>query len=186
MNESQWELEAKLLYAVVVAGKNAKFADEKIRLLLDMAGPGETPFELVRLLVKTTQLMETLRAIKTGNYNKICKAFEQIVAANLDLTACTPADLEKIHGIGPKTSRFFILWTRPDANYAALDVHVLRWLRSLGYPAPQATPGDKKKYAELESIFLKEAVSRRKTARQLDLEIWEAGSRKNNIPDRKD
>jgi thermostable 8-oxoguanine DNA glycosylase len=82
----------------------------------------------------------------------------------------------KIHGIGPKTSRFFILWTRPHERYAALDVHILRWLRGLGHNAPRSTPNGRK-YGELEKIFLSEADKRGLSPGELDAQVWEAGRR---------
>jgi thermostable 8-oxoguanine DNA glycosylase len=83
--------------------------------------------------------------------------------------------LEQIYGIGPKTSRFFILWTRPNASFAALDRHILRWLREKGYQVSK-TPPTGKRYCELENIFLEEARQLNKSARQLDSEIWSTAS----------
>lgn len=167
-------LEYRLLYAVVVAGKSAAFAEQAMKQFLkDWKG---RPFDLVRRLVEDRRLGKQLREARVGNYGKIEQAFEQIVKAKLQLETCTPEDLEKIHGIGPKTSRFFILWTRPDAQYAALDVHILRWMRSIGYDAPRSTPQDPKKYAALEKAFLKEAKKRGMKPSELDWEVWKKGS----------
>jgi thermostable 8-oxoguanine DNA glycosylase len=94
----------------------------------------------------------------------------------INLQTCSPTELETIHGIGPKTARFFIIWTRPDARVAALDVHVLRWLKTLGYDAPSQTPSGKR-YVELEIAFLAEADRRRVTPHILDQQIWSTGSR---------
>jgi thermostable 8-oxoguanine DNA glycosylase len=179
--ERQWQVEASLLYSLIVAGKSAKFADAKTALLLAYCLKNEMPFEMLRRKSFDHTLNEALRTIKAGNYTKLTKAFEEIAWKELYLETCTPQQLEEIHGIGPKTSRFFIMWIRPNEKYAALDVHVLRWLRSIGVKAPKSTPNGKK-YAELEQIFLTEAAKRSKTPRELDLEIWEAGMRKNNVP----
>jgi len=191
----QWECEAKLIYSVIVAGKSAKFADEKTKWLLSFKEGDESPFDILRRLVTECRLKVVLQEIRAGNYTKLEKCFTTLVKTPIDFEVCTPADLERIHGIGPKTSRFFIMWIRPTAKYAALDVHVLRWLNSIGVKAPRSTPSGST-YARLEQIFLAEAAKRGKTPRELDLEIWEAGStvsdeatsvavRSNNIPERK-
>ncbi len=177
MTSWQHELEARLLYAVIVAGKSAKFADQATARLWTYCQEGESPFDLIRRLAKSHTLLSVLRECRTGNYGKINRCFKELAGGWMDLNLrhCEPADLEKIHGIGPKTSRFFILWTRPEARYAALDVHILRWLRAQGYPAPRSTPVGKQ-YEQLEKAFLAEADSRGKTPRELDYEIWSAAS----------
>jgi thermostable 8-oxoguanine DNA glycosylase len=124
---------------------------------------------------KAGRLETILRESRTGNYTKLAACIRGLLTAKLDLATCAPIDLEAIHGIGPKTSRFFILWTRPGAEYAALDVHVLRWLRLMGHDAPKATPTGAK-YAELERVFLVLAKSFGMTPRELDHAIWIEGS----------
>jgi len=176
------ELEARLLYSVIVAGKNAKFANDVVRRWLgDNTLSCETPFETIRHLDESGALEDSFRLARTGNYGKVTAAARGMATADLDLMNCTPQDLEKIKGIGPKTSRFFIIWTRPDAEYAALDVHVLRWLGRRGYDVPKSTPQSSKRYAELETAFLKEAAACGKTPRELDFEIWDAGSQGVNV-----
>jgi thermostable 8-oxoguanine DNA glycosylase len=126
------------------------------------------------------ELDRRLREARTGNYGKLARGLRELVDARLDLARCTPAELQRVYGIGPKTSRFWILWTRPGARYAALDVHVLRWLRSLDYQAPASTPANPKLYDQLERAFLAEADRRGLTPRELDFEIWQAGSQATN------
>jgi thermostable 8-oxoguanine DNA glycosylase len=78
-----------------------------------------------------------------------------------------------IPGIGPKTARMILLYAFPHhANlWVPLDTHILHWLRDQGYKAPKGTPSGRL-YLELEECFRKEAVSRGKTTRELDTEIW--------------
>lgn len=178
MTESlpQFEIEARLLYSVIVAGKSAKFADRAMRQLL-LNSNGEGPLTMVRRLVIAGELSGALRMARTGNYKRIEQCFKQIASSGIDPVTCTIGELENIHGIGSKTARFFILWTRPGARHAALDVHVLRWLRANGHDAPKTTPPKgSRKYAELERAFLSEADRRGVTPRELDAEIWDAGS----------
>lgn len=166
------ELEARLIYSIIVAGKSAKFAEGVMQRL----GLWQDPFQIIRSWIEKGLLCEELRAARSGNYGKIAQALREIAVSSIDLRTCTPEQLEKVHGIGPKTSRFFILWTRPNERYATLDVHVLRWLRGLGYDAPKATPTGEK-YRKLEQAFLKEADNRNLTPRELDSQIWETGSK---------
>ncbi len=176
MNEQ--ELQWRLIYAALVAGKSSRFAEEKTKLLMGNCAPGELPFNMLYRLLESGKLLSTLKKARTGNYTKMNLLFTALLAkaATLDLETCTPEDLEEIPGIGPKTSRFFILWTRKDARHAALDVHILRWLRSLGHKTSKQTPPNGKAYRRLEEIFLQEADKRGLTPRELDAQIWSEGS----------
>jgi endonuclease III len=185
MNEqlelTQFEREARLIYSVIVAGKSADFADTKTRLFIDAIRKTlsfrktKTPFEMMRCL--TVEVIdECARHVKTGNYNKLSRACYELANRQIDLVRVTPQQLETIHGIGPKTSRFFILWTRPTEQHAALDVHVLRWLRQWWPDAPKSTPQNPTAYAKWEERFLSKARELGKTARELDNEVWQAGA----------
>ena len=81
-------------------------------------------------------------------------------------------DLEKIHGVGMKTSRCFILHSRKDAQYAGLDTHMLKFLRSKGIDAPMSTPSSKKQYLTLEKYVLYYAQLAKRSPADFDLEIW--------------
>ncbi|MBA4136732.1 MAG: hypothetical protein C0518_05390 [Opitutus sp.] len=162
------ELQYRLLYSMVVAGKSAKFADAVLRRLFKY----EPPFEAIRRWKQVGIIEAELRKARSGNYAKLARGFAELAESKINLRKCTPADLEEIHGVGPKTSRFFILWTRPGAEHAALDTHVLKWLRYIGHDAPKSTPsGDK--YAALEKVFISAARARGMTPRELDSAIWD-------------
>lgn len=171
------ELQLRILFAITVAGKSAKHAEGAIKRLF---GSIPHPMEMIETWVEMGELDRRLRDAKTGNYGKLTKAFSEIApkvnSGTLNLRSCSAAELEAIHGIGQKTSRFFIIWTRPDARHAVLDVHILRWLRKQGHDVPTATPASKKRYAEIERLFLKLADDLGTTPRQLDAAIWAAGS----------
>jgi len=180
---SEAELQWRIIYSAIVAGKSARFAENAIRKLF--SGHKENPFDIIKAWCREEwdpvlwivdpnwqPLVARLRQAKTGNYNKLVKTLSELAWSNIDLYTCTPADLEKIHGIGPKTSRFFILWTRPDAKYAALDVHILRWLGERGYKVPKNTPQAPKAYATLEKAFLDEAEKLGLSPRELDKQVW--------------
>lgn len=185
------ELQSRLIYAMIVAGKSAAFADKATKAFLSHRRADELPFEMVVRTIQLDTLDRDLRRARTGNYTKLKGALTWIAVHGheMDLSKATPEELEFIPGVGPKTSRFFILWTRPDARYAALDVHILRWLRAEGYLAPWTTPGDQEKYRHWEQVFLAEADKRGLTPAVLDAQIWEAGAKQvmpSNIEQRKE
>lgn len=165
------ELEYRLLYSMVVAGKSAKFATNFMRGFLQHAGH-RSPLSFVRELIRRGGLELRLRLYKSGNYTKLTKGFTQVAQSRFNLRTIKPLQLELVHGIGPKTSRFFILWTRPLAEHAALDTHVLKWLRFLGHSAPYATPSGLE-YERLEKIVIAQAKVRGMTPRELDAKIWD-------------
>jgi len=166
----------QFVYSLIVAGKSATFARSAIARVFSTGA--KNLHRTLAVWVADGALDTRLRAARTGNYTKLVRALTYYVACGIDLRTCTVNALETIPGVGPKTSRFFLLWTRPtEAHYAALDVHVLRWLRSQGYDAPRQTPANRKKYAALEAVFLGLAKERGVTPAQLDAEIWEDGRR---------
>lgn len=179
MAPSTFDLQWKLIYAMIVAGKTARFANDKVDRLRAILGY-ELPFDTLAEMTDAA-LDALVRRVGTGNYTKLAQGLRALAGAGLDLATCGPGELQAIHGIGPKTARFFILWTRPGARYAALDVHVLRWLRARGHKAPTTTPQAESAYRRLEEIFLAEADKRNLTPRELDLRIWEASSTAPNL-----
>ena len=181
---SQYELEEFALFSIVVAGKTAS---TQARLLQDFLNDipalflGEiSPFAKIRYMINGGILRDKLEKSKLGQYTKIYKAFREIVMLPIDLRTCTVEELEAIHGIGPKTARFFILHSRPNQKVAALDTHILRYMREeLGIPTPKSTPSGKK-YAELEQLFIKHAEDLGRDTAELDLEIWNRYSKGGN------
>lgn len=176
LRQDDWALH-QLIYSIIVAGKSAEFARASIQRLFQHVGTYNLRTSITHWIHEGVLRMN-LEHGRTGNYTKLERAIRYIIETALDPVHCTLSDLEAVPGIGPKTARFFLLWTRPrESHYAALDVHVLRWLRERGYDAPRQTPANRKKYAELEAAFLTEAKKRNMTPAQLDAEIWEAGQR---------
>lgn len=176
------ELEWRIFYSIVVAGKSAKFANDVVaRWQTSYVLNQESLFDAMRELHQLGYLRTSFEDVRTGNYGKLTSAMSELIYSNIDLRTCSPEDLETIKGIGPKTSRFFILWTRPEAPYAALDVHILRWLGERHVGVPRTTPQSKTRYRALETLFLQEAERRGLTPRQLDWKIWSEGSTAANI-----
>ena len=172
--ERQWWL----LYSIIVAGKSARFAENALGKWTDAnIHNKEEPFNVIENLLKDGELENSFRIARTGNYRKLVKACKDVLRDKPNLKTCSPGELLGICGVGPKTARFFIIWTRPDEEYAVLDVHVLRWLKEQGIPnVPRSTP-NRKEYARLEKEVLRIAKERGMTASALDQEVWSSRAR---------
>jgi len=179
-NRTEAELEEFLLFAILVAGKTAKTQAKKLDQFLSFIKKhnfGETPFECIQQCIGY-QLVNSMMLFKLGQYKRIGHAFKEILKFKGKLKTVTVQDLESVKGIGPKTARFFILHSRPNAQIACLDVHILKWLDDLNYPnIPLATPS-KNRYGIIEKYFLTEAKKRGVTPADLDLRIWKSYSQK--------
>lgn len=166
-NLTEEQLEEHVLWWVCAAGKNGVTAAKCLDNLLNYWKFG-SPFETIR---KIDNLEQELKRFGIGCYKSKAKAFKQLVNSGINLKTCTVEELEEIHGVGPKTSRCFLLHSRLNQRYAGLDRHLLNYLRELGYFVPKSTPTGNK-YRQIEKIFLELADKSGKTISQLDLEIW--------------
>jgi thermostable 8-oxoguanine DNA glycosylase len=173
---SDTELERFLLFSIAVAGKTAWMIEKAMDAFL---GDAKQPFAEVRRLVKQRRLRSRLKQARMGQYAKITRGFKEVAFSGLDLRTCTPDDLMTIHGIGPKTARFFLLYTRKDARYAVLDTHILAFLREAGHKVPKTTPQGAKRYAELEALVLKIADEQGVRPADFDTAIWMSRARRN-------
>lgn len=175
----EYECQARFLYSALVAGKRADFADAKIKTILPPSSLGLLPFAYLRKVEEETGIRSFLEQRRCGAYTRLTKCFHHVAFSTLDMRNVTVAELETIPGIGPKTARFFVQWTRPDEEeLAILDTHILAWLRENGYPeAPRSTPQGGK-YAFWAEVFTKEAHDRKLTVREFDILIWEARAKR--------
>jgi len=167
-NRTDAELEAFFLFCICVAGKNA---DRTIRAINRFFSPTQKPSIYLQKLCRNKTLRAKLKEQGFGQYNRIERAIAEWLSLGINLKTCSIEDLEQIHGIGSKTSRMFVSFTRPKVNVAILDVHILRWLRSKGIDAPKQTPSGKK-YLALEQIYLKLAKQEKRNPITMDYEIW--------------
>lgn len=196
-NLSKKELQYHSIFWLLVAGKTARVIAPRMKLVFEeleylwardhskrllftlnvnLGHYPPYPFQLIKNLCKRRNDSEWLARILKKNgigcYKNKAKGMIELANSNLDLRKCSPDDLEKIHGIGMKTSRCFILHSRKNAQYSGLDTHLLRLMRDLGYDVPESTPSTKKKYLEIEQMFLDMANKTNKTPAELDLIIW--------------
>ena len=173
-NATDNELEEVLLFWVLVAGKTAIHIAKALDGLLGEL-IGDTPFDKIRWA--GTALPGLLHWHGIGCFNNKSKALLELAHSGLNLWTCSVEDLEKIYGIGPKTARCFLIHSRPDANCAGLDTHILKFLGMHGHAVPKTTPPPKK-YRELEQIFLGYVRESGKSVAEFDLEIWNSYARR--------
>ena len=179
-NRTKADLELFAIFAVCVAGKKAQQTADKVNdHFRDTETPTKrlTPFETIKSLVKIRVFGAYLQMAKVGQYKRIYRALRDLAESGIDLKTCTVEDLEAIHGIGPKTSRFIIMHSRPKQRLATLDTHILRWMRDQGIDTPKATPQSRKLYKELEDKFLTLCDKCAILPSQLDLKIWKQYSK---------
>jgi thermostable 8-oxoguanine DNA glycosylase len=163
------ELQSFLIFAVAVAGKNADSVAPKVnRMLKDWK---TQPFTYLR---QNRDWIETImREYRMGPYDqRMIPAMNGII--DLDLRTCTIADLEAIKGIGPKTSRFFMLHSRPDQEMVVLDVHLLRYCKQkFRMKVPKSTPSGKR-YLAIEAEAVRRIKRRfpKTSFAEFDLNAW--------------
>jgi thermostable 8-oxoguanine DNA glycosylase len=174
-NRTQAELEEFALFAILVAGKSAKVTAKKLDnfLFVPCVLSTMTAFEWIIHLNKISD--NALRHIVTlhrlGQYRRVVRAFTDIVKLKDKLSTVTVDELEQVYGVGRKTASFFVVHSQANARHAVLDTHILHWLRDNGHDAPMVTPS-RRKYVELEQVFLDYCDQAQKTPAELDLEIW--------------
>jgi len=185
-DRSKYQLESFLLYCICAAGKTADIQAKKLNNFLTGINK---PFNYIRNLINgehawpkdwpdapTSLLQYQLKYNKLGQYKRIEKSFKNVL--DFDLNCVSIADLVQVEGIGPKSARFFVMHSRRNQRIATLDVHILKWLRSMGINAPRQTPQNELSYKKLENRFLELADERGKTPAELDLEIWKKNQKK--------
>ena len=179
------QLEEHMLFWICAAGKNGVTAARCLDKLLVMLKGNlfETrvakyahevrdmgPFDLIRF-TSETDLKRLMGFAGIGCYTRKAFTFKSLAYVSPNLRTCTTDDLEIIKGIGPKTSRCFLIHSRPNQRLAGLDVHILNFLRDKGYNVPKSTPTGKK-YKQIEQWFLTEADKSGKTVADFDLSVW--------------
>jgi hypothetical protein len=182
---SDAELEEFALFAPAVAGKTAS----QISLALDafLEHDESEPLARVRRYDLEGSLTQRIQSARLGKWRTLTSCYRALASGMVDLRTCTLEELEALDGIGPKTSRFFVMHTRRDQRCAVLDTHVLRYLRAQGYDVPRTTPQTSASYRRVETIFLEHAASIGRTdLAAFDLEIWSTSTERSKRVSRAD
>jgi hypothetical protein len=172
-NRTTEELELFWLFALVVAGKTARTQASKLNEFLSKSP--SSPFQYVEELVATGRLTEELQLVKMGQYSRLVRAFTE--SLSLDLKNDPLESFEAIYGVSHKTARFFLLHSRPDQRLAALDTHMLKYLRDRAHWSGKGAPTGKH-YLRLEKTFIEYADANNMSVADFDLMIWNENSRK--------
>lgn len=174
------ELEELLMFCILVAGKQSKATAIRLHNVLNFLNisTGQYVFSFLRQRSEK-EIADILQLYGIGCFRQKAKTLSQASRRFCfncsNLRKASVEDLESIWGIGPKTSRFFRMCHNPMARHAALDTHILRYMRDQGIDAPRSTPKGRK-YIELEQKFL-DLVPENKTPAEFDLEIWNTYSK---------
>jgi len=168
-NRGQEALEGFWLFTIFAAGKNADHAASSLAHLLRQRPEGMGPIEWLN--ENKIDLHNALVACRIGQYHRIEQAIIQSEGVNL--RTASVGELMEIHGVGPKTARFFILHTRMGSRLAVLDTHQLAWLREHNQDVPASTPTGKR-YIEIENawLFLTDCFFPGISKAEVDLLIW--------------
>lgn len=175
-DRSERELHRFALFCYAVQGKSSTVMVPKV-VFLEASVPG--PFFRGIAQIDDATLREKLVFVRLGCYaqrTKQLRGMAEAIQGGLDLASAPLKALEGLMGL--KSSRFFLLHSRPGVRVAVLDTHVLAWLRSLGVAAPKSTPTSPTSYARLEALFLDLCDERGVDPATLDLQVWSDRARK--------
>ena len=176
-NRTEEELEEFLLFTIMVAGKSAIQTAKKLNEFLYFADNKKSPLDTIIDRDNRSCLLYAMRMCKLGQYDRLEKAFKGIIQFKNRLKSVSIDELESVAGIGSKTSRFFILHSRPNQQIAVLDTHILKYMASKGYKVPKSTP-PKNKYGAIEEQFIQLAKDNNMSVADFDLQVWRSYSEK--------
>lgn len=175
------ELEIRFICAVCCGGtrltpEKTQKAVEQVSGAMELMAFEEhphSPFAIINLLHTQKGVEEAFKASGIAHAkNKaeaVCRVAGLWVADMLDLATASVRDLEAVRCVGPKTARYFVMTTRPNAEVVVLEPEHLRHLRENGVVnVPVGVPGKGALYERLESEFIKLARNAGATVRQYE------------------
>ena len=167
------QMESLFCFVPAVAGKKATVIAGKIQDFLGGCGHGGGPFDRIRAMTASGTLDENLRRVRLGKYGLLARCYATAAAdGDLDLRAAEPGRLERIPGFGMKSSRFFVLHSRPGARVGVIDTHLLKFLRAIGTERVPDTVPTGRDYTRLEAAVLAEADRLGLDPADFDLRVW--------------
>jgi len=172
-DRTEVELQENLLFCISVAGKKASIQIRLLHNFLNSGDSSKSPFDNIREMDKKGEMASKLQVARLGQYTRLVCCFRELISSGINLSTRTVEDLENVHGIGPKTSRFFITCNRPNVRHAVIDTHLLKFMSQyLGLTVPSTTPGSKSEYSRIESEWLKFVDTTGVNPAELDLAVW--------------
>jgi hypothetical protein len=174
-------LEEFFLFAGLAANRPAYRAALTLdRLLAGCEADEDGPFAYLRGVHRAeSSHASAVRTTGLGCHQQKGRFLFAAIHSGLDLRTAGLRELERLPGVGLKTSRFFVLHSRPGQRVAAIDTHIYRDLcgRYPGHPSLRKPPGSKSRYLAQEQLFLRAADLEGLEPWQLDINIWRAGRR---------
>jgi hypothetical protein len=175
-----------LLTGLAVTGRHAVIQQKKVNTLISNIArwvDDTTPvFDILTRIpsrIFRITVLRELKAVSLGQYDRTADAICWLANEHLKdpqfFESVTRDYLVGCPGIGWKTASFYEMYSKQKPWCAVLDVHILRWLRSLGVTVPHQTPQSYKKYREIEDRFLSEANAQGVTPETLagfDFALW--------------
>jgi endonuclease III len=166
------ELQELLIFCICVAGKTAVTIAPRVDRIF-AGGRKLMPFTVARRYTEP-RLIRRLHSEGIGCMKLKARAILEAAHYLGPLHETDVEELECIYGIGPKTARFFVMCHRPGVALAALDTHVLKYLKWAGVSnVPKETPAAGPTYRRLEQEFLK-LVPPHLTPAEFDTIIWKS------------
>jgi thermostable 8-oxoguanine DNA glycosylase len=162
------ELEELWIFCILVAGKNAKRTARAVDAFLKLESGRAKPFSKIQRMINDGTLIKNLKIVGAGQYSRISRALQE--SLSLNLKTATIDELEAIHGIGEKTSRFFVLHSRKNVELAVLDTHLKRYVVDQG--RWNVIRGQGSWYKQIEQVVLEMAKEKKMTPADFDLFIW--------------
>jgi hypothetical protein len=177
-NRTDAELQEWWLFSIAVAGKPAFRIARQLDKFLQLIPHQGLPFEKLEYAIDGRSLYTRIVDSKMGQHSRIFGGFyDSVKPQKIDLRHASVDELEKVHGVGPKTARMFVMHSRPDQRHAALDTHILKHLAVHGHDVPKSTPPSGRRYQKLEQAFLRLADKAGMSPSEYDLDIWKSYSR---------
>lgn len=118
-------------------------------------------------------LIKLLQKHRTGQYNRIASAI--IGSSKLCLRTCSLDELLSVKGIGDKTARYFLVYTRPNQKHAVIDTHIKKYLIDKGHDISGLS------YAELEKLMFYEQKNSGMEMHEFDLWVWSQYAHKSTV-----
>lgn len=174
-NRSDSELEEMILFAILVAGKNARTQAKKLQEFL-----GEdvsNPFKFISNLISSGTLRTKMIEHGLGKYSLLENSFKYLTEnfSGSELRNVSSQELLDVPGIGLKTVNFFFLHCRENHDLCVLDTHILAWMKDNGIQdVPSVSPNNRELYNKFSDIF-KDLVKIHMPTLSLaeaDLAIW--------------